>query len=323
MDNNISIVNKDLNQTIEAFEKIKQVAEYLASSDAFVTPFEVKDKEGKTIIDDITNKPKINIADIAICLMTGRELGLNIAGSLLLGKKLNQATYLSIIKGRSIGVDLATSMEKIISIPSKKGGLTSYTMVDIISAKLLQGGVQFLPFVKNYAPFYLYQYYINGEEADLDKILDEEDNLKDEYVIVDSKSTADYITKAKEAGKTFLTKTRRGYYSKAKFVRTFEDGSKVIHFQRFSTVDAERAELLPTWDAKGNLIQKGKDNWTSNTPQMMNNRVISIGGRIIGADLLNGLYTKEELIDANIIDDDGKPPVTVDVEAKDITNETE
>ena len=36
MNNEVSIINRDLNATIEAFEKLKAVAEYLASSEAFV-----------------------------------------------------------------------------------------------------------------------------------------------------------------------------------------------------------------------------------------------------------------------------------------------
>jgi hypothetical protein len=302
----ISIVNKDLDATINAFEKIKEVAIYLSTSDTFASPFEMKDKENKVIIDEVTGKPKINVADIAICLMTGHELGLNISGSLLLGKKLNQATYLSVLKGRSIGVDLATSMEKIVSIPTKNG-LVSYTMVDIISAKLMQGGIEFLPFIKNYAPFYQYYHAASKEEMDLDVVLDEKDDLLPKYFIVDASTTPDSMKAAIAENKIPLTKSRNGYYSKIKMTRTYKDGRTVTMYQRFSTVDAQRANLLPTYQTvNGKLeeIGKGKDNWISNTPQMMNNRCISIPGRIIGADLINGLYTKDELIDAGLIKED-------------------
>lgn len=305
MSNEISIVNQDLNATISAFEKIKEVAEYLSKSETFTKGFEMKTKDGKDLIDEATGKPTINTADIAICLMAGHELGLNITGSLLLGKKLNQATYLSIIRGRGIGVDAATSMEKIVSIPTKNG-LVSYTMVDIISAKLLQGGVQFLPFIKNYAPFYIYYDATTKEEQDLDQILTENDDLKSEILLINASTKTDEVVKAKENGVKMVTKIQHGYYSKAKFTRSFPD-SKITHYQRFTTLDAERAGLLPiyqTKDGKTEIVQKGKDNWISNTPQMMNNRVISIGGRIIGADLINGLYTKDEMLDAGFIKED-------------------
>lgn len=310
MTNEISTVNVALDTTIQAFEKIKNVATYLSTSDTFTKGFEMKDKDGKEIIDENTGKPKINVADVAICLMAGNELGISITGSLLLGKKLNQATYLSILRGKGIGVDPATAIEKIISIPTKNG-LVSYTMVDIISAKLLQGGVNFLPFIKNYAPFYIYYNAISKEELELDLVLDENDDLKSNVYIVSATSTPEDVKNAKAENKLLVTKERHGYYSKAKFVRSFPDGRILTHFQRFSSLDAERAGLLPTYqiiNGKGELIDKGKDNWISNTPQMMNNRVISIGGRIIGADLINGLYTEDEVKDANLIP-------TIDVKA--------
>lgn len=310
MTNEINTVNVALDTTIQAFEKIKNVATYLSTSDTFTKGFEMKDKDGKDVIDENTGKPKINVADIAICLMAGNELGISITGSLLLGKKLNQATYLSILRGKGIGVDPATAIEKIISIPTKNG-LVSYTMVDIISAKLLQGGVNFLPFIKNYAPFYIYYNAISKEELELDLVLDENDDLKSNVYIVSATSTPEDVKNAKAENKLLVTKERHGYYSKAKFVRSFPDGRILTHFQRFSSLDAERAGLLPTYqtiNGKVELIDKGKDNWISNTPQMMNNRVISIGGRIIGADLINGLYTEDEVKDANLIP-------TIDVKA--------
>lgn len=320
MTNEVSVIgSKDLDETIKAFEKIKSLAEYLSNSDAFMEGFKLKDKDGKDIIDEETKRPKVNMADITICLLAGHEMQLNIAGSLLYGKKLNQATYMAAMKGRSIGVDVATAIEKIISIPTKNG-YVSYTMVDIISAKLLQGGVSFLPFIKNYAPFYIY-HTPSGEELELDKVLDENDDLRPEYSIItisnDINDVKAQLETCKTNNKIPIIKERHGYYSKAKFVRKFPDGRELIHHQRFSTVDAERAGLLPVpvLDTNGKIIDytKGKDNWNSNTPQMMNNRVISIGGRIIGADLINGIYTREELIDSGIIDEKDAPIIEADV----------
>lgn len=309
--NQISVINKDINDVILRFEKLKEVATYLSTSETFTKGFEIKDAAGVIVMDEATGRPMINIADIAICLMAGNEVGLDMTGSLLLGKKLNQATYLSILKGRSIGVDVATSIEKIVSIPTQNG-LVSYTMVDVISAKLLQGGVSFLPFIKNYAPFYQYFHAVTKEEQDLDVVLDENDNLKDNCFIVDATVTPDSLTAAKNANKLLLTKVRNGYYSKVKMTRTYPDGRVVTMYQRFSTVDAQRAGLLPIYNEKGELVSPGKRNWETNTPQMMNNRCISIPGRIIGADLINGLYLKEELVDSGIIKDNG----TVDTNAE-------
>lgn len=306
----VAKISPSFNDVIAGFEKIKEVALYLSTSDAFVQGFEEKDKHGKPVIDETTGKPKINVTDIALCLMAGYELNLSISGSLLLGRKLNQSTYLAITKGRSLGLDIATAMEKIVSIPTKNG-LVTYTMVDVISAKLIQGGVSFLPFVKNFAPFYIYYNAVTKEELDLDVILDEDDNLKENYFIIDSSSTAEIVKAEKEKGKIPVTRSRHGNYSKAKFVRKFEDGRTITHYQRFSTLDAERAGLLPIYNDKGVEVSKGKDNWISNTPQMMNNRVISIGGRIIGADLINGVYTQDEVVDAGIISNG-----TIDVNAE-------
>lgn len=306
--NEISVISSNFDATIAAFEKIKNVAEYLATSDAFVEGFKMKDKDGKDIIDESTGRPKINVADVAVCLMAGHEIGLNISGSLLYGRKLNQATYMSVMKGRSLGLDVATAIEKVVSIPTKNG-YVSYTMVDIISAKLLSANIEFLPFIRNYAPFYQYFHATTNEELDLDKVLDENDYLLSSYYVVDTTTTAE-ILKAKLAeGIIPVKKIRHGYFSKAKFVRKYPEGKVIIHFQRFSTLDAERSGLLPVYNDKGQIITDGKSNWISNTPQMMNNRVISIGGRIIGADLLNGVYTREEIISSGLVKEDEAPIV--------------
>lgn len=305
MNNEIAIKTSDLSTTIATFEKIKELAEYLAKSSTFTSGYELKGKDGKVLIDEETGLAKVNTTDIAISLLAGHELGIDIAGSLLLGKKLNTNTYLAITKGREIGIGLSTALEKIVSIPTKNGPVT-YTMVDIISAKLIQNQIEFLPFVRNYAPFYMYYDFKSKEELDLDRILDENDDLKPEYFLVDANATADQAKEAVSSGKKMVIRSRNGYFTKAKFVRKYPNGGTVIHYQRFSTLDAQRAGLLPTYDEKGVLISNGKDNWIANTPQMMANRVISVGGRIIGADLLHGIYTKDELIDANIITKDDK-----------------
>lgn len=327
MNTEIAIVHKDIDETIRVFEKVKSIAEYVAKSETFSKGFEQKDKDGKVILDE-NSKPKINEADVAMCIMTGQELGLDLGGSLLYGKKLNRNTYLAAKKGLSLGVDISTAIEKVITIESKTTGNTvTYTMVDIISAKLLQSGIEFLPFIKNYAPFYIYKNN-NGEELELDRILDENDDLKPEYALIslvganDPKIAAEIktaVAAAKDAGRTVVTREQHGYYSKAKFVRTYPDGKKVIHYQRFSSLDAERAGLLPSYglaaDGKTPVkVSDGKNNWITNTPQMMNNRVISIGGRIIGADLLNGIYTRDEIVSSGIVDEKDAPVIDADAE---------
>ena len=315
----ISVITNSIDTTIMTFEKLKGVATYLATSDMFTKGFEIRDKDGNVILDETTGRPKINIADIVLCLTTGYELGLNIGGSLLYGKKLNQATYMSIVKGRGLGIDVATAMEKIITIQSKNGNTVSYTMVDIISAKLMQNQITFLPFIKNYAPYYIYYLAGTTEELELDKIADENDDLLSDYFVVHAGLVKEQVEKAKSENKILVTKTRHGYYSKAKFVRTYPNGKQVTHYQRFSTLDAERAGLLPSYgqDAndKNKIVQltQGKDNWINNTPQMMNNRVISIGGRIIGADLLNGVYTRDEVVSAGLVNDNDAPIVDAQI----------
>lgn len=318
MENNqISVRTNSLDDTIAKFEKIKELANYVATTETFAKGFEMKDKDGNVIIDETTGKPKINIADVALCIITGFEVGLELGGSILYGRRLNQATYTSIMKGRGMGVDLPTAIEKIITITSKNGNTVSYTMVDIISAKLMQAQIVFLPFIKNYAPFYIYNLAGTTEELELDKILDEDDNLKSEYFLVHAGLIKEQVDKARVDNKILVTKQQHGYYSKARFVRTYPDGHTVTHYQRFTTLDAERAELLPTFgiDTAGKtvLVQGGKDNWIKNTPQMMNNRVISISGRIIASDFLNGIYTREEVVSAGIIAENDAPIVDAEI----------
>jgi hypothetical protein len=286
---------KDFNATIQQFEKIKEVAEYLATSDAFTTGFEQK-KDGKSILDETTGKPKINVTDVAVCLMVGNELGLDLGGSLVLGKKLNRNTYLSILKGRELGVGVATSMEKIYSIETKNGNTISYTGVDIISAKLNQGGVEFTPFIKDYAP--VYEYSLMGVTPIVlssDEVEDIEGNIDlKKFFIYRNTSTPAEITAAKSSGKLIISRKEIGKITTIKFVRTFKNGNVRTHIQSYTTMQAQVAGLLPTkWAQDGTPIG-GKDNWITNPSGMLANRTITKGGRIIGADLINGIYSEDE-----------------------------
>lgn len=279
-----------MDQNIATFLKIKELAEFVAQSDTFTKGFEQKDAKGNVLLDEATGKAKINVADIAIALMVGNRCGLNLAESVILGSKLNTNTYLAVLRGRELGIGIATSMEKIYTIPTKNG-LISYTGVDIIMSKLLQGGVN-ITFIKQNAPFYIY-YSAQGEELDLDVILNEDDSLKDNYFVVHPKTDAEVLRKELAAGKTAVTKVLKGRYSKVTMTRQI--GNTVLKFsKRFSTFDAQQAGLLELRDANNNVIVAGKDNWNKAYPQMLDNRVVTICGRLIGADLIQGLYSEEE-----------------------------
>lgn len=282
--------------TIMAFEKVKVLAEYLSTSDAFTKGFEQKDKDKNVMLDEITGKPKINVADVTIALMVGRSLGLDPASSLVIGSKLNQRTFLSIMKGRELGIGMTTAMEKIYNIETTRG-IVSYTGVDVITAKLIQGGVSFLPLVKSYAPYFEYFNQTGKIELDMDSILDDTDNLKEPYFLYEEGVSAEALKSKMAEGKIIVTRKRHGYYSKVIMKRTMPNGEVLTIKKRFSTVDAERAELIPIYDSQGQPNCKGKDNWIKATPQMMDNRVITIAGRIIGADLLGGLYSNYEVME--------------------------
>jgi hypothetical protein len=46
---------------------------------------------------------------------------------------------------------------------------------------------------------------------------------------------------------------------------------------------------------------------------MMTNRVISIAGRIIAADFLHGVYTRDEVVSAGIVNEKDAPIVDAEV----------
>lgn len=294
--------NTSLNANIEAFKKIQELVKFLITSDTFTKGFEQKDKGNCVITDPTTGKALINEADVAIAIMVGNSLGLDLASSLVVGSKLNQATYLSILKGRELGFGMATSMEKIYNISTSRG-MVSYTGVDIISALLIQGKVDFLPLIKSNAPFYQYYDAVTNDPLDLDQILDEYDNLKPEYFLVHAKVNPDILRQKVADGEPCVRKTFAGTYSKVIMKRTYPSGKVQTISKRFSTVDAQQAGLLQIVNEKGAIIQNGKDNWNKATAQMLDNRVISIAGRIIGADLLQGIYSVDEIKDMGIIED--------------------
>jgi hypothetical protein len=289
--------NSAFSQMIAQFEQLKELANYFAQSEAFAKEFEMKDADGKPILNE-DGTPKRNVADIVIALMAGRELGLDVTGSLLLGKKLNSKTYMAVYRGRGIGIDAATSMEKIYSIPTKNGTV-SYTGVDIISARLIKGGVEFMPFIRDYAP--LYQYYVVGENnaktaIPLSAVEDPEGNVYSKYFIVSADKTKKEVEDARLSSKILLIAQEIGKITTIRFKRKI-NGKEQVLVVSYDTQKAKTAGLLPIYDDKGNLLQAGKDNWIAHEPTMLRNRTISIGGRIIGADLINGLYTEDEVSD--------------------------
>lgn len=302
----------ELSQTVKAFEELRKIAEYLATSETFTKGFETKDKDGKVITDPETGKPIINSADIAVCLMAGRELGLDITGSLMLGKKLSTNTYLSIKKGQELGLGIATCLEKMYTIDTKRGPI-SYTSSDIIAMKLHQAGITYLPFIKDYAPYYEYS-VIKGVGADnkailevvpREEVLDDNDDVKSEFFVITPITKAEDLKTAKDAGKIMLQRREISRYTFAKFHHKDINGVEQITPVRYSLIDAQVAGLYPTkWDAEGNALN-GKDNWAKNPVVMLRHRIIVIGGRLTGSTALNGIYSIDEA--REIANDDNIP----------------
>jgi len=228
------------------------------------------------------NKQLEKVEDVMFAMAVGLEIGLPPVTSIMLGKKLNQSTIFSVLKGKSMGIDPITAIENIHIIPTKNGDI-SVTGVHIITAQLAKAGVTF-DILEDATPLYKYM-DANRNVYDVD--------------IVKSNPELFYIAKtdADEKGKikvalSGVPATKR---TSIKFRRKLFTGEFNEIIIRYTLQEATDAGLYNGVHSIKGIDVKGKDNWNENPATMLRNRVLSIGGRIIASDYLKGTYEFSEI----------------------------
>ena len=276
------------------FEYIKQLATSIVNS-PLADPFKTKDKDGNITVSE---------GAIIANMVLGHELGLSPVASLTLGKQLNANSYLSVLRGRELGIDSVSSMSKIYHIPTKNGNVIALA-VDIIVAKILGSGTSF-NYIRDNEPTPMYKSLTGEYIGHKWLIVDDETNkLKDGfYLYQKGVTTKEDLNKAQLRGDTIIYQTGLTNVTSVRFIRKSNNIDMVVHYSLQEAIDAKLYRgFHSTLTENGKPVYvQGKDNWNNHPATHLRHRPLSIGGRIVVADLLMGNYSIDEVIE--IIDSD-------------------
>jgi hypothetical protein len=259
----------------------------------------------KDFATDLVNSDLVdskNPQDIIISMMIAEEIGLKPTTGILLGKKLNAFTVGCVLRGKSLGFDAITSMEKTFAFKDKSGeNIKTGIAVDLLTASLLKAGVT-IRILKDYAPLYGYAdnkgtlYHpltINWEMYQLvNKATKKEEVDPTKIPVVHTNQPVDYITEI-EFKRTIK-----------KIDGTCED---VVHVEKVYFNDYKHLH--------------NKDNWTNYGKDMLRTRCLGKGSRFIGNDLVNGANTIDELLDADFVSTEEADFVVVEDPVKEVIPE--
>lgn len=217
-------------------------------------------------------------ADIIANYMISKEMGIHPMTALMLGQKIKRTSISSVIRGKALGLDPITSIEKIHYI----NDASSSTGVDVLSAVLLKNGIT-IEVINEHTPVHATinmdvttdvknpvllekgEYEVNKDKYNVVYLkTDSSEYSKDKINVLRSKETIDIITTIK-------------------FTRTFTNG--------------KIQEVIVSRYLSDYKHLKDKDNWENYSKDMLYNRVFGIGARRIANDLIFGMYENSEIAD--------------------------
>ena len=274
---------------VQMLKRAEALAEWVAKSSTYGEAF--KDEDGK-----------INPADVVTAVVLGSELGIPPMSSILLGKRLNANAYFKVMQGRALGLNPVSALNNISVIDTAKATVI-HTGVHVITKCLIDAGID-INILKDYEPVYGYVNIMDN------KIVDVEVVGKDKIYEVTATSNPQEITKAKTDKKILVKKKEVNRVTEIEFKREERTPLKI----KYSLREAIDAGLYKGVTTDGQEV-KGKDNWNNHPATMLRNRAITIGGRIIAADRLQGIYSTEEASEFTKVE-----AKTEDVEVEDVTN---
>jgi hypothetical protein len=251
----------------------------------------------ETLVPDPNSKEGAQIKvikdeDIIACITLGGSIGLPPMVAITFGKTLDKLAYFKVMKGKSLGMDIVSSLHHVFAY-EKDGNIITGMDSHAINATIINNGITY-HFVDDFKQKLYYRDSKTKEFLGYNK--------EDNYFVINKGCSANDLTTAINAKKTLVTE-HITFYSKVEFDRK---GWKT-HIEEYSLLDATEAGLYKGIDFVGNEV-KGKVAWNAHPKTILNGRVIAIGARKIGGDVLNGLYTKEELDE--ITNDNSNEPIT-------------
>ena len=232
-------------------------------------------------------------------MVLGHEMSLSPMASVMLGKRLNAKSFFSVLKGRELGIDPITSISKIYNIDTKNGSVIALA-VDIIIAKILESGTEF-EYLRDYEPTPTYKTLDGTYVGHKYLITNDDGTIKDNFFIyITGKHSADDAANAQKKGQIVVLQSGLTNVTSIRFIRKAKNINMVLHYSMQDAIDADlyngfHSKLL---DANGKPVyNKGKFNWNSHPATHLRHRPLSIGGRIIVADVLMGIYSIQEAIE--------------------------
>lgn len=303
--------------TVPDMNYINNLAETL--SGALAKPFILKDDDNKVIMEN--GKPKIDTGAVVANMVLGHEMGIPPMASLQLGDRINADAYMSVIRGRELGIDAVSSIDKIYHINNKIS-----LAKDIIIAQLLKVGAK-VNYIRKYEPTPIYKGLDGKYVGHRHMLCDKEGVLKNIYHIYVktnlaplkpnasqadkqafaqkqieiSKKTKAEIVPAIKDGKIVLYQSGITYVSSVHIIRESNSIDEVWHYSIQEAIDASLHEGFHSRklseDGKSQLYVTGKPNWNNHPAQHLTDRVLKIAATTVVADKIMGNYSHEEMIE--------------------------
>ena len=287
--NEIARSNSDLDRVTNEFEVAtiqleiaNKFVDYVMNS-SLRSNFETRDEQGNKVV---------NPNDIINCIMLGMELGLRPLSAITYGRNLNGNGYISIKRGRELGLDDVAAMQNI-HVWQGRDKLIVYTGVHIVTKVLIDNGVK-IDVLEDAIPLYKYK-----DLKTPTKIYDEVSN---DMIIVTNNTKKEDLEKALKEGKTPVSAIKYDVRTTVKLTRKSKDQEITISY---TLKQATNAGLYKGINDEGEKVD-GKANWNNHPETHLRGRCITIGGRIIAADKLNGVYSADEaseIHEAKIVED--------------------
>lgn len=255
-------------------EMAKTFVDFVMNS-SFKANFETRDDQGNKIV---------NPNDIINCVMLGMELGLQPISALTYGRALSGNLYISIKRGRALGLDDVASTQNI-HVWTNKDKLIVYTGVQIVTKVLMDCGVR-LNILDDAVPTYK---YVDLKVAN--KLYDNFDPNK--MVLVYNGISKETLAEELKSGKTAVKQMKYDVRTTIEFTRPNKKQQIKISYTMRQAINAG---LYKGVDDDGKEVD-GKANWNNHLETHLRDRCLTIGGRIIAADKLNSIYSEDEAME--------------------------
>ena len=281
--------------------------------------------EEKIEVGDDGKKKSVLVPNLDAMLstaLTGRMIGLDPLSALAMGKSLDQHAISKVQQGKRLGLDVYQSLRLIHIFTNPSDGKVSQTVsANLIEGILLRNNIK-ISVLKDCQPIYQYVQLTNNEQIDEKEII-VDGKLKDEYVLfIKGIHNQSFITEQISKGKTFLTRFIVNYETVVRMERTYPDRVDVKTYT-VTRQDAINWGFIKGVTSFGTTIEKSRKIWEARYNQMALKTAISNCGRRIANDLVEGLYSYEELgLDYSEDEDKIHTSTTIDTVAEDVTDFT-